>query len=126
MNMEMIFKGFEDLVELAEKEKRHLHIGETTIQNRCKTVKFLDENIGNITEITHDLGLYSATEEKIAVKYADKDKIKTFDFFIGAKHLHIYKEKEYKIEGHLTDDKTDYIIDLYIPERYENGEPVEE
>lgn len=126
MNIETIFKDFNSLVEFAEREKKHLHIGKTTIQNRYRTVKFLDENIRNIVSIQHDLGLYSATEEKITVKYMDKDKIKTFDFFVGAEHLHIYKEKEYRIEGYLVENKTDYIIDLYIPEKYENGEVPEE
>lgn len=126
MNMEIIFKDFTSLVELAEKENKHLHFGMTTIQNRCRTVKFLDENIGNIVSIQHDLGLYSATEEKITIKYMDKDKTKTFDFFIEAEHLHIYKEKEYRIEGRFVENKTDYILDLYIPEKYENGEVPEE
>ena len=126
MNIEIIFKEFNSLVEFAEREKKHLHIGKTTIQNRYRTVKFLDENIGNIVSIQHDLGLYSATEEKITVKYMDKDKIKTFDFFVGAEHLHIYKDKESRMEGYLVENKTDYIIDLYIPEKYENGEVPEE
>lgn len=41
--------------------------------------------------------------------------------FVDAKNFHIYNEFDYLIEGHLSEDESDYIFSVYVPEKIENG-----
>lgn len=126
MNIETIFHDYKELNILAKESSEHPHIGKTNLQKDLETVQVLDDNVADITAITHDLGLYSATEEKITITYVKGGKEHTHDFFVDAKHLHIYKDKDFLIEGKLSEDKKDYIFTVYIPEWSENGLPDED
>lgn len=46
--------------------------------------------------------------------------------FVDAKRLHIWKDKDFLIEGKLSEDKKDYVFTVYIPEWSENGLPDED
>lgn len=70
MSIELLLKDFDRLEALAKKADESLHIGKTAIQKDYAVAKMLDENIGAVTDISHDLGLYSATEEKVVVKFS--------------------------------------------------------
>lgn len=121
MSIELLLKGFGRLEALAKKADESLHIGKTAIQKDYAVAKMLDENIGAVTDISHDLGLYSATEEKVIVKFEVDGREKSCEFFVDVKNFHIYKEFDYLIEGHLSEDENDYVFSVYVPEKAENG-----
>ena len=119
MSIELLLKDFDRLEALAKKADESLHIGKTAIQKDY--AKMLDENIGAVTDISHDLGLYSATEEKVVVKFEVDGREESCELFVDAKNFHIYNEFDYLIEGHLSEDESDYIFSVYVPEKIENG-----
>lgn len=121
MSIELLLKDFGRLEALAKKADESLHIGKTAIQKDYAVAKMLDENIGAVTDISHDLGLYSATEEKVIVKFKVDGREKSCEFFVDVKNFHIYKEFDYLIEGHLSEDENDYVFSVYVPEKAENG-----
>lgn len=121
MSIELLLKDFDRLEALAKKADESLHIGKTAIQKDYAVAKMLDENIGAVTDISHDLGLYSATEEKVVVKFEVDGREKSCELFVDAKNFHIYNEFDYLIEGHLSEDENDYIFSVYVPEKIENG-----
>lgn len=121
MSIELLLKDFGRLEALAKKADESLHIGKTAIQKDYAVAKMLDENIGAVTDISHDLGLYSATEEKVIVKFEVDGREKSCEFFVDVKNFHIYKEFDYLIEGHLSEDENDYVFSVYVPEKVENG-----
>lgn len=121
MSIELLLKDFGRLETLAKKADESLHIGKTAIQKDYAVAKMLDENIGAVTDISHDLGLYSATEEKVIVKFEVDGREKSCEFFVDVKNFHIYKEFDYLIEGHLSEDENDYVFSVYVPEKAENG-----
>lgn len=121
MSIELLLKDFGRLEALAKKADESLHIGKTAIQKDYAVAKMLDENIGAVTDISHDLGLYSATEEKVIVKFEVDGREKSCEFFVDVKNFHIYKEFDYLIEGHLSEDENDYVFSVYVPEKAENG-----
>lgn len=122
MSIELLLKDFDRLEALAKEDDKHLHIGKTAIQEDYAVAKMLDENIGCVTYISHDLGLYSATEEKVTVKFEIDGRQKSCEFFVDVKNFHIYKEFDYLIKGHLSEDENDYIFSVYAPEKAESGE----
>ncbi len=122
MSIELLLKDFDRLEALAKEDDKHLHIGKTAIQKDYAVAKMLDENIGCVTDISHDLGLYSATEEKVTVKFEIDGRQKSCEFFVDVKNFHIYKEFDYLIKGHLSEDDNDYIFSVYVPEKAESGE----
>lgn len=122
MSIELLLKDFDRLEALAKKADESLHIGKTAIQKDYAVAKMLDENIGAATDISHDLGLYSATEEKVIVKFEVGGREKSCEFFVNVKNFHIYKEFDYLIEGHLSEDENNYVFSVYVPEKVENGE----
>lgn len=122
MSIELLLKDFDRLEALAKEDDKHLHIGKTAIQKDYAVAKMLDENIGCVTDISHDLGLYSATEEKVTVKFEIDGRQKSCEFFVDVKNFHIYKECDYLIKGHLSEDENDYIFSVYVPEKAESGE----
>lgn len=81
MSIELLLKDFGRLEALAKKADESLHIGKTAIQKDYAVAKMLDENIGAVTDISHDLGLYSATEEKVIVKFEVDGREKSCEFF---------------------------------------------
>lgn len=121
MSIELLLKDFGRLEALAKKADESLHIGKTAIQKDYAVAKMLDENIGAVTDISHDIGLYSATEEKVIVKFEVDGREKSCEFFVDVKNFHIYKEFDYLIEGHLSEDENDYVFSVYVPEKAENG-----
>lgn len=121
MSIKLLLKDFGRLEALAKKADESLHIGKTAIQKDYAVAKMLDENIGAVTDISHDLGLYSATEEKVIVKFEVDGREKSCEFFVDVKNFHIYKEFDYLIEGHLSEDENDYVFSVYVPEKAENG-----
>ncbi len=121
MSIELLLKDFDRLEALAKKADERLHVGKTAIQKDYAVAKMLDENIGAVTDISHDLGLYSATEEKVIVKFEVDGKEKSCELFVDVKNFRIYKEFDYLIEGHLSEDENDYIFSVYVPEKAENG-----
>lgn len=122
MSIELLLKDFDRLEALAKEADKHLHIGKTAIQKDYTVAKMLDENIGAVTDISHDLGLYSATEEKVIIKFEVGGREKLCEFFVDVKNFHIYKEFDYLIKGHLSEDENDYIFSVYVPEKAESGE----
>ena len=121
MSIELLLKDFDRLEALAKKADESLHIGKTAIQKDYAVAKMLDENIGAVTDISHDLGLYSATEEKVIVKFEVDGREKSCELFVDVKNFHIYKEFDYLIEGHLSEEENDYVFSVYVPEKAGNG-----
>lgn len=121
MSIELLLKDFDRLEALAKKADESLHIGKTAIQKDYAVAKMLDENVGAVTDISHDLGLYSATEEKVIVKFEVDGREKSCELFVDVKNFHIYKEFDYLIEGRLSEDENDYVFSVYVPEKAENG-----
>ena len=121
MSIELLLKDFDRLEALAKKADESLHIGKTAIQKDYAVAKMLDENIGAVTDISHDLGLYSATEEKVIVKFEVDGREKSCELFVDVKNFNIYKEFDYLIEGHLSEKENDYVFSVYVPEKAENG-----
>ena len=121
MSIELLLKDFDRLEALAKKADESLHIGKTAIQKDYAVAKMLDENVGAVTDISHDLGSYSATEEKVIVKFEVDGREKSCELFVDVKNFHIYKEFDYLIEGHLSEDENDYVFSVYVPEKAENG-----